>query len=220
LVVCLKRDEYVDVTHYYKESSQSDLRKYSYPTIFKESGEYHPDGYINCRFSLKKTDDSTGLDFSKSQYVYVERGGADEAIGEKIQNGFYPSDTKVEFPNSVYVPRSQRSWLIKVHAILAIIAWIFLGSIGILMARYYKPLWPNHVMYSFRVWFSFHRPIMFFVTLLTLLSFLFALIEMDWGWSVDGHDLTHAILGLIVIICSVLNVNIFFLVFFSNCSHN
>ena len=42
-------------------------------------------------------------------------------------------------------------------AILGIIAWIFLGSIGILVARYYKPLWPNHVVYSFRVWFSVIR---------------------------------------------------------------
>ncbi len=42
-------------------------------------------------------------------------------------------------------------------AILGIIAWIFLGSIGILVARYYKPLWPNHVVYSFRVWFSVNK---------------------------------------------------------------
>jgi hypothetical protein len=48
---------------------------------------------------------------------------------------------------------------------------------------------------------------MTFVTLLTLISFLFALIELDWRWSADGHDLLHAILGLVVIICAVINVN-------------
>ena len=43
------------------------------------------------------------------------------------------------------------------QAIFGIIAWIFLGSIGILLARYYKPLWPNHVLHSFRVWFSVNK---------------------------------------------------------------
>ena len=35
-----------------------------------------------------------------------------------------------------------------------IIAWIFLSSLGILIARYYKPLWPNHALFKLRVWFS------------------------------------------------------------------
>jgi hypothetical protein len=54
---------------------------------------------------------------------------------------------------------------------------------------------------------------MVFVTLLTIISFLFALIELDWGWSVDGHQLTHAILGIIVIICACINVNNLLFVF-------
>jgi hypothetical protein len=47
---------------------------------------------------------------------------------------------------------------------------------------------------------------MVFVTLITLLSFLFALIELDWKWSSEGHNYLHAVLGLIVVICSVINV--------------
>jgi hypothetical protein len=47
---------------------------------------------------------------------------------------------------------------------------------------------------------------MIFVSLLTILSFLFALIELDWTWSLNGHDYLHSVLGLIVIICSFINV--------------
>ncbi len=47
---------------------------------------------------------------------------------------------------------------------------------------------------------------MVFVTLLTLLSLLFALIEMEWKWSSGGNGLVHAILGIIVIVCSCINV--------------
>lgn len=49
---------------------------------------------------------------------------------------------------------NKKNYQFLIQAILGVIAWIFLGSIGILLARYYKPLWPNHVLNSFRVWFS------------------------------------------------------------------
>lgn len=167
---------------------------------------YDEIGLISCKFSRTKASENRYVtDMNKPHYIYVERGAPGETVGEKLGSKFQPSDNKVEFAKSVYVPTSSRSWLVKLHAILGIIAWILLGSIGILIARYYKPLWPNHVLQSFRVWFTFHRSLMVFVTLLTLLSFLFALIEMDWVWSKSGHDLLHATLGIIVIICSCIN---------------
>lgn len=210
LIVCLKdtNSETVSVVHYFKNSSDSDLIKLVAPddNLVKKQGSYSPEGYIYCKFSRPKfSHNSMITDLNKPHYIYVERGSAGELINEKLNKNFQSSEAQIMFANNIHVATSTRSWLVKVHAILGIIAWIFLGSIGILLARYYKPLWPNHVMYSYRVWFSFHRPIMVFVTLLTLLSFLFALIELDWKWSIDGNDLIHAILGLIVIICSVIN---------------
>lgn len=50
---------------------------------------------------------------------------------------------------------------------------------------------------------------MVFVCLLTLLSLLFALIEMEWKFSADGNALVHSILGLIVVICACINVIIY-----------
>jgi hypothetical protein len=77
-----------------------------------------------------------------------------EVPNDKLGTRFQASDSKIEFASAIHAPVSSRSWLVKVHAILGVIAWIFLGSIGILIARYYKPLWPNHVLHSYRVWFS------------------------------------------------------------------
>lgn len=211
LIVCMKdpKSDAVSVMHYYKNSSDSDLIKLIEPddNIVKRQGLYSPEGYIYCKFSRPKfSHNSMITDLGKPHYLYVERGSPGELINEKLTKNFQSSEAQINFATSVFVPTtSTRSWLVKVHAILGIIAWIFLGSIGILLARYYKPLWPNHIMYSFRVWFSFHQPIMVFVTLLTLLSFLFALIELDWAWSVDGNDLIHAILGIIIIVCSLIN---------------
>lgn len=211
LIVCMKdaNSDTVSVAHYYKNSSDSNLIKLVAPddNIVKRQGMYSPEGYIYCKFSRPKfSHNSMITDLTKPHYIYVERGSKGELINEKLNTKFQASEAKINFATSIHVPStSNRSWLVKIHAILGIIAWIFLGSIGILLARYYKPLWPNHVMYSFRVWFSFHRPIMIFVTLLTLLSFLFALIELEWEWSVDGNELIHAILGIIIVICSCIN---------------
>lgn len=96
-------------------------------------------------------------DLTKPHYVYIERGSLGELISTKLGERFQPSEHSIEFADKIYVPgsgsTSPRSWLIKFHAILGIIAWIFLGSIGILVARYYKPMWPNHAVYSVRLWF-------------------------------------------------------------------
>lgn len=211
IVVCMKdaNSDTVSIVHYYKNTSDSDLVKLIDPdnNLVKKQGLYSPEGYIYCKFSRPKfSHNSMITDLNKPHFIYVERGSPGELINEKITSNFQSSESQINFATNIHVPStSNRTWLVKIHAILGIIAWIFLGSIGILLARYYKPLWPNQIVYSFRVWFSFHRPIMMFVTLLTLLSFIFALIELDWGWSVDGNELIHAILGLIVIICSLLN---------------
>lgn len=64
------------------------------------------------------------------------------------------------------------------------------------------------MVYSFiSIIIKVHRPMMIFATLLTLLSLLFALIEMEWTWSIGGNALVHAILGIIVVVCACINVS-------------
>jgi len=213
LVVCMKEQlsDKVSVIQYYKNASGIELIRLtaSENNLINTQASFDLDRLITCKFSRPKESTKKLItDLTKPHFIYIERGSLGELIGAKLGERFQPSEYSIDFANSIYVPNtaaSPRSWLIKVHAILGIIAWILLGSIGILLARYYKPLWPNHAVYSFRVWFSFHRPLMVFVTLLTLLSLLFALIEMEWKWSSGGNGLVHAILGIIVIVCSCIN---------------
>lgn len=37
--------------------------------------------------------------------------------------------------------------------ILMILAWCFFGTVGLLMTKYYKPMWPNKRFYGHRYWF-------------------------------------------------------------------
>lgn len=45
-----------------------------------------------------------------------------------------------------------KSWLM-ISGILMILAWCFFGTIGLLMTKYYKPMWPNKRFYGQRYWF-------------------------------------------------------------------
>ena len=56
--------------------------------------------------------------------------------------------------------------------------------------------------------FKFHQPIMVTVALMTLLGFLFILIEKDFTWSHKRHEYIHSILGIIVICLVFINVSI------------
>lgn len=45
-------------------------------------------------------------------------------------------------------------WNICVPGCLMIIAWMMSASLGIIMARYYKRMWPNDQFCANKVWFS------------------------------------------------------------------
>ena len=40
-----------------------------------------------------------------------------------------------------------------------IIAWMMSASTAMLMAKYYKPMWPNHDMCKEKVWFAVSKQI-------------------------------------------------------------
>ncbi len=66
---------------------------------------------------------------------------------------------------------------------------------------------------------KFHQPIMITVALMTLLGFLFILIEKKFTWSHKNNEYTHSVLGIIVVCLVFLNVsmsNLYFKVWLSN----
>lgn len=41
---------------------------------------------------------------------------------------------------------------------LMILAWIFFASIGLLLTKYYKPMWPESRMFDHKYWFLVSDP--------------------------------------------------------------
>jgi hypothetical protein len=201
----------VIISHYYKETSESELirLKPSEDGLSKESGKYES-GILHCKFSRELISGSKYVrDLNSGHYVAIDKG-TDEDL---IQNRLTSSSGYIQFSNGpidffiITKPIVETSWLAKVHGSLMIIAWVFLASIGIMIARFYKPMWSNRPIGKLRVWFTFHRPVQMAVLALSLLGLLAILIDKGFTWSTSGNELTHSILGIIVISLALLNVS-------------
>lgn len=100
--------------------------------------------------------------------------------------------------------------LVKVHGCLMILAWIFCTGVGLVFARFYKPVWSNRTILGLKVWFQFHRGLMVTTLVLTLVGFIIIFVEAN-GYSKisapigKGYVESHPILGIIVTVLTVTN---------------
>ncbi|OWA54549.1 putative Ferric-chelate reductase 1 [Hypsibius exemplaris] len=95
----------------------------------------------------------------------------------------------------------------KAHAILMVIAWNFLVTIGVLTARQTKNIYPNKRPLNGPVWFIAHRTLMSLAVVLTLSSIIIIIVDVG-GW----RDISHAYLGVITF--SLAMIQPFIAVFF------
>jgi hypothetical protein len=56
-----------------------------------------------------------------------------------------------------------------------VISWVFLVPIAIVVARYYKKLFPDILVFGFQFWFSVHFPTMILAFGLSFIAFLVVL---------------------------------------------
>ncbi|RUS82613.1 hypothetical protein EGW08_009606 [Elysia chlorotica] len=97
--------------------------------------------------------------------------------------------------------------LIKLHGALMIGAWVFLASIGIVAARYYKPVWKQD-MCSLKVWFQIHRTCMVLVFCTCVAGFVVIFLEVEEWVEIEQKPKYlegHPIMGVVVTGLCVIN---------------
>ena len=81
--------------------------------------------------------------------------------------------------------------------ILMVLAWMLCACTALIMAKYYKPMWPNDRLCKERVWFAVHRGLMITVLILTIIAFILIFVhvgEYSWvGW--QGFLTWHCVLN-------------------------
>ncbi|KAI8486811.1 DOMON domain-containing protein frrs1L [Branchiostoma belcheri] len=137
------------------------------------------DGVVSCKFTRAINDGAAGR--KKRQ--------------AKVNNGkFY------DLNNDFYLLMSKGS---TAGGSLMMIAWICTASVGVLMARFFKHIWPDSQLCKEKVWFAIHRAMMVSTVLLTIIAFILIMTYNNWLWAF--HAGAHAIVGIIVVILALIN---------------
>jgi hypothetical protein len=90
-----------------------------------------------------------------------------------------------------------------------IISWVFLVPIAIVIARYYKALFPDILLCGIQFWFFVHFPVMIFALVLAFIALLVIISDLNWMWvePIERLDFAHSFFGIMAICLGFLQVN-------------
>ncbi|KAK3089760.1 hypothetical protein FSP39_006280, partial [Pinctada imbricata] len=130
----------------------------SCPGMDLECGGQFYQQRLRCRFLVSENNQIETLPLSGEYHLLMSRGAAAEGVTapHKYGHNEYPKaspDPVTLYDTSINIGGYARYPLVKAHGILMILGWCFFGTIGLLLTKYYKPMWPNKRFYGQRYWF-------------------------------------------------------------------
>ncbi|XP_012922658.1 ferric-chelate reductase 1 [Heterocephalus glaber] len=162
------------------------------------------DGIMQCSFRRKITlpGVKNRFDLNTSYYIFLADGAAfDGRIYKHPQQPLITHDKHDVTDSPKDVGGSRSSLLLKVHAALMFVAWMSTVSMGVLIARFFRPVWSKAFFFGEAVWFQLHRMLMLTTSVLTCIAFVMPFIYRGgWSW----HAGYHPYLGCIVMTLAVL----------------
>ncbi|TRY95826.1 hypothetical protein DNTS_022043 [Danionella cerebrum] len=141
------------------------------------------DVYLFRRDVLPPPADPHRFSLNQSFYIFMAHGRADDGRTHRHDRQPLIStfQTDINGP-SVEVTGSRSPLVIKFHGAFMLIAWMSTVSAGVIMARHFKPDWPDSNILGQKVWFQLHRMLMTFTLLLTSVGFVLPFVYRN-GWS-------------------------------------
>jgi hypothetical protein len=165
-------------------------------------------GRLRCQFYRSHT--TTILD--KMNHLLLARGPVSDN-GTKLRHCLEPNKYPFITPDKVSLvgkkvdlTHTARYPLVKAHGCLMLIAWMMCASTAILLAKYYKRMWPNRKWCGVDVWFAVHRGLMLTCLLCTIIAFILIFVHVG-GYSKmpDYPEKAHPPLGICTMILCLLN---------------
>uniref|UniRef100_A0A8C5R2B4 Ferric chelate reductase 1 n=1 Tax=Leptobrachium leishanense TaxID=445787 RepID=A0A8C5R2B4_9ANUR len=162
------------------------------------------DGVIQCSFrrAVKIPSVSERFDLSASYYIFLADGEAED--GRISRHHRQPLITSRMY-NITGAPEdvggSRSPLLIKYHGALMFMAWMTTVSIGVVVARFFKPVWPNSSLCGHKVWFQVHRILMVATVVLTTIAFVLPFLYRGHWSTRAGY---HPYLGCIIMTLAIL----------------
>lgn len=212
---------HVTVARSYNQGTSNQPLANSQEGISSVIGSYN-DGVFRCSFRYSQVRPDTDnrvkrqgtsrpmIDLHQHRHLMLGDGPAyGDILAMHTENPLVTAEM-VNLQSTDIIGDVARYPLVKVHGCLMILAWIFCTGVGLVFARFYKPVWSNRTILGLKVWFQFHRGLMVTTLVLTLVGFIIIFVEAN-GYSKISAPLgkaylqSHPILGIIVTILTVTN---------------
>lgn len=163
----------------------------------------YTNGILECSFNRENTTSDPQI-FSLITDWYLFWAIGDYEDSEKEEHENWGISERIVDLQSFDDVGERKDPKIKAHACLAIIAWIGLCSIGVVLARYYKPMWISKKLFGTAIWFQVHRAVMIVAAVLNLIA---VIVIFNGSFEIYGTNLqkAHPIFGIIVTVLSILN---------------
>lgn len=161
------------------------------------------DGVMQCSFRRNITlpGVQNRFDLNTSYYLFLAAGAADDGrIYRHSQQPLitYEKHDVTDYPKNVGASRSLL--LLKAHGALMFVAWMTMVSIGVMVARFFKPVL-SQPLFGESAWFQVHRTLLLTTSSLTGIAFVLPFVYRGgWSW----HAGYHPYLGCAVMILAVL----------------
>ncbi|KAM8930952.1 putative ferric-chelate reductase 1 [Pelodytes ibericus] len=162
------------------------------------------DGVIQCSFrrAIKIPAVAERFDLSASHYIFLADGDAED--GRIYRHHRQPLMTSRRY-NITGIPEdvggSRSPLLIKYHGALMFMAWMTTVSIGVIVARFFKPVWSTSSLFGQMAWFQIHRILMVTTVILTSIAFVLPFLYRGHWSNRAGY---HPYLGCTVMALTIL----------------
>ncbi|XP_054835155.1 ferric-chelate reductase 1 [Eublepharis macularius] len=187
---CISDDHHVGI-------NTASLTGRSYPAFDSEGALEEmswrlADGLIQCSFRRKTRLSAFQGRFNldADYYIFLADGEVSEG-GTIHKHHRQPLMTNRKYsvtgpPKDIGGSRSP--FLIKAHGALMFVAWMSTVSIGVIFARFFKPVWPHSLLFGEEIWFQVHRMLMMITVLLTSVAFVLPFVYRGgWSWQAGFH---------------------------------
>jgi len=145
-------------------------------------------GKVLCEYSQLGAQSVNSLSYNlltDTYFLLVAIGSASSTtiIQPHALNSMWASGSSTTLDSTDIIGASaSKRYLIVIHGICMLGAWVMTVSIAVFIARYYKPVWPNSTLCGQKVWFSLHRSLNTACILFTCVAFVVIFVYVD-GWA-------------------------------------
>uniref|UniRef100_A0A673GEU8 Putative ferric-chelate reductase 1 n=1 Tax=Sinocyclocheilus rhinocerous TaxID=307959 RepID=A0A673GEU8_9TELE len=168
--------------------------EYSSQNILKDTAWRLSDGVIQCSFRrdiILPPENLNRFSLDQMYYLFMAHGRAEDGRAHRHDRQPLISTYQTAITGPPEDLTGSRSpLLMKYHGAFMLIAWTSTVSAGVIMARYFKPDWPERNILGQKVWFQLHQMLMVLTVLLTLVGFVLPFMYRG-GWSKVTHTHTH-----------------------------